>query len=82
MKSFRIPVSQMSLSADAYAAAIEVDSIEKGEEFLDNFGSHVSAGRHEVPHVFGRPHDCRRRLSLCAQLLAHGLKVKPDVGCK
>lgn len=48
MKSFRIPVSQMSLSADAYAAVVQVDTIEKGEDFLDNYGSHVSTGRQEV----------------------------------
>lgn len=48
MKSFRIPLSQMDLTPDAFEAAILVDSIEKGEEFLDNYGSHVSTGRQEV----------------------------------
>jgi len=48
MKSFRIPMSEMELSAAAYEAAIRVDTLRKGEEFLDNYGSHVATGRQEV----------------------------------
>lgn len=55
MKSFRIPLSQMELTTDAFAAVIMVDSIEKGEEFLDNYGSHVSTGRQEVRSSYTAP---------------------------
>lgn len=48
MKSFRISVPQMTLTSAAYAAVLQVDTIEKGEEFIDNFGSHLSTGRQEV----------------------------------
>lgn len=48
MKTFRIPVSRATLSEDAFNAALEVDSIHEAQEFLDNFGSHVSDGRQEV----------------------------------
>ncbi|CAM9439312.1 unnamed protein product [Ectocarpus fasciculatus] len=52
MRSFRIPVSQMDLNAGAFEAVIAVDSMEKGESFLDNYGSHVSTGRQELGGIF------------------------------
>ncbi|CAM9586326.1 unnamed protein product [Ectocarpus fasciculatus] len=52
MRSFRIPVSQMDLNAGAFEAIIAVDSMEKGESFLDNYGSHVSTGRQELGGIF------------------------------
>lgn len=48
MKSFRIPMTRMVLSEDAFKTALEVDSIRDANEFLDAFGSHVSNGRQEV----------------------------------
>lgn len=51
MKSFRIPISRMTLSEDAFNTALEVDSIREAESFLDTFGSHVSNGRQEVSVV-------------------------------
>lgn len=48
MKSFRIPLSRMTLSEDGLDAALKVDSIHEAEAFLDTFGSHVSSGRQEV----------------------------------
>ncbi|CAM9960935.1 unnamed protein product, partial [Hapterophycus canaliculatus] len=48
MKSFRIPMTRMTLSEDALKTAIEVNSIRDADEFLDAFGSHVSNGRQEV----------------------------------
>lgn len=48
MKSFRIPLSRMTLSEDAFKTALEVNSICEAECFLDTFGSHVSNGRQEV----------------------------------
>eukprot|EP00903_Cladosiphon_okamuranus_P009929 g9426.t1 len=52
MKSFRISVPQMTLSSDAYTAVLQVNTIEKGEEFIDNYGSHLSTGRQELGGVF------------------------------
>eukprot|EP00752_Nemacystus_decipiens_P018566 g16645.t1 len=52
MKSFRISVPQMTLTSNAYAAVLGVNTIEKGEEFIDNFGSHLSTGRQELGGVF------------------------------
>ncbi|CAM9461459.1 unnamed protein product, partial [Ectocarpus fasciculatus] len=52
MKSFRIPVSHMDLSAGAFAAALLVDNIDKGDDFLDNYGSHISTGRQELGGIF------------------------------
>lgn len=51
MKSFRIPMTKMQLSDDAYKTALEVKNMRDAEEFLDAFGSHVSNGRQEVRAV-------------------------------
>ncbi|CAM9095802.1 unnamed protein product, partial [Laminaria digitata] len=52
MKSFRIPMTRMQLSEDAYSAAVEVDSIRDADMFLDAYGSHVSNGRQELGGIF------------------------------
>lgn len=48
MKSFRIPMTRMQLSEDAYKSALHVNTIRDAEEFIDAYGSHVSNGRQEV----------------------------------
>ncbi|CAN0096881.1 unnamed protein product, partial [Sphacelaria rigidula] len=48
MRSFRIPVSQMEMNADAFESALEITNMEMAEAFLDSYGSHVSTGRQEV----------------------------------
>ena len=48
MKSFRIPVSTMTMTEEALECAIEVDTLLKAGQYLDTFGSHVSNGRHLV----------------------------------
>lgn len=54
MKSFRIPVSTMTMSEEALDSALQVDTLLKASRFLDTFGSHVSNGRHLLGGVFFR----------------------------
>ncbi|CBJ28670.1 conserved unknown protein [Ectocarpus siliculosus] len=54
MKSFRIPVSTMTMTEEALDHALEVDTLLKAGQFLDTFGSHVSNGRHLLGGIFFR----------------------------
>ncbi|CAM9538820.1 unnamed protein product, partial [Ectocarpus sp. 13 AM-2016] len=54
MKSFRIPVSTMTMTEEALDHAMEVDTLLKAGQFLDTFGSHVSNGRHLLGGIFFR----------------------------
>ncbi|CAM9588528.1 unnamed protein product [Hapterophycus canaliculatus] len=54
MKSFRIPVSTMTMTEEALDSAMEVDTLLKAGQFLDTFGSHVSNGRHLLGGIFFR----------------------------
>ncbi|CAN0214408.1 unnamed protein product, partial [Laminaria digitata] len=54
MKSFRIPVSTMTMSEEALESALGVDTLLKASMFLDTFGSHVSNGRHLLGGIFFR----------------------------
>lgn len=54
MKSFRIPVSTMTMSEEALDSALAVDTLVKASQFLDTFGSHVSNGRHLLGGIFFR----------------------------
>lgn len=54
MKSFRIPVSTMTMTEEALDSAMEVDTLLKAGLFLDTFGSHVSNGRHLLGGIFFR----------------------------
>ncbi|CAN0055704.1 unnamed protein product, partial [Ectocarpus fasciculatus] len=54
MKSFRIPVSTMTMTEEALDSAMGVDTLLKAGQFLDTFGSHVSNGRHLLGGIFFR----------------------------
>jgi len=54
MRTFRIPASAMKLSDDAILELRNATTPTKAKAFLNQFGSHVSRGRHTLGGVFFR----------------------------
>jgi hypothetical protein len=52
IKSFQIPKTQMKLSQEAEASANMVTTLAKAGKFLEDFGSHVCGGIHEVGGIY------------------------------